>query len=164
MTEEGTFLNVENLLKDTTAALLGGDSSMVPDEAFVVLFNEIARLTANTVGVAKIATGSYAGTDKYGQSNPNSLTFDFAPKVIAIVGYIQSSASFVDLFSGNAGEAWIIHTGLLTTSYVQGAGFGKDSYAKKSSDGKTVYWYGTSAANQYNYAMYGTVYHWIAIG
>lgn len=32
----------------------------------------------------KIATGSYVGTGKYGSSNPNSLTFEFEPKVVII--------------------------------------------------------------------------------
>ena len=33
---------------------------------------------------AKIATGSYTGTGTYGSSNPNSLTFDFDPKLVFI--------------------------------------------------------------------------------
>lgn len=33
---------------------------------------------------AKIATGSYTGTGTYGASNPNSLTFDFDPKLVFI--------------------------------------------------------------------------------
>ena len=35
-------------------------------------------------GMAKIETGSYVGTGTYGSSNPNSLTFEFAPKVVFI--------------------------------------------------------------------------------
>lgn len=35
-------------------------------------------------GLAKIATGSYVGTGTYGSANPNSLTFDFVPKLIMI--------------------------------------------------------------------------------
>lgn len=31
------------------------------------------------------AVGSYTGTGTYGSSNPNSLTFDFVPKVVFIV-------------------------------------------------------------------------------
>lgn len=33
---------------------------------------------------ARIATGSYTGTGKYGASNPNSLTFDFEPKWVLV--------------------------------------------------------------------------------
>ncbi len=33
---------------------------------------------------ARIVTGSYTGTGKYGASNPNSLTFDFEPKWVLV--------------------------------------------------------------------------------
>ena len=32
----------------------------------------------------KIAAGSYVGTGTYGSSNPNSLTFDFVPKIVML--------------------------------------------------------------------------------
>ena len=35
-------------------------------------------------GTTNIATGSYVGTGKYGKNNPNSLVFDFEPKVVYI--------------------------------------------------------------------------------
>lgn len=38
----------------------------------------------------QIATGSYVGTGKYGSSNPNSLTFEFEPKILIIPTYISS--------------------------------------------------------------------------
>ena len=31
--------------------------------------------------------GSYAGTGQYGPENPNTLTFDFAPRVVILFGY-----------------------------------------------------------------------------
>ena len=37
-----------------------------------------------THGVAKIATGSYTGTNMAGTKNRNTLTFDFAPKLVLI--------------------------------------------------------------------------------
>lgn len=40
-TQEGTPLNKANLLKDATAALLGGNESMVPDEAFKALCDKL---------------------------------------------------------------------------------------------------------------------------
>lgn len=76
VTEEGTFLNVENLLKDTTAALLGGDANMVPDEAFVAL------KTLGDIGAsaAQIKAGTYAGT---GSASFN-LNLGGTPKFLAI--------------------------------------------------------------------------------
>lgn len=40
-TQEGTALNKENLLKDATAALLGGDENMVPNDAFLALHDRL---------------------------------------------------------------------------------------------------------------------------
>lgn len=39
----------------------------------------------NAVTAPKIATGSYIGTGTYGSSNPNSLTFDFEPKILFVL-------------------------------------------------------------------------------
>ena len=41
-----------------------------------------AKIDAALAAGAKIATGSYTGTGEYGSSHPNTLTFDFEPKVI----------------------------------------------------------------------------------
>ena len=41
-------------------------------------------LIADLLGGAKIETGSYTGTGTYGNSNPNSLTFGFEPKIVFI--------------------------------------------------------------------------------
>lgn len=80
VTEEGTFLNVKNLLKDTTAALLGGDATMVPDEALVALKGFIDAITPFGLGAAAIEFGSYAGTG----SRTNARTFSFAPQIVII--------------------------------------------------------------------------------
>ena len=42
----------------------------------------------------KFAKGSYKGTNKSGASNPNTLTFDFAPQVV-IIAYANNVAIFV---------------------------------------------------------------------
>ena len=38
----------------------------------------------NAVTAPKIETGSYVGTGTYGQANPNTLTFGFAPKLVIV--------------------------------------------------------------------------------
>lgn len=91
--EEGTFLNVKNLLKDTTAALLGGDSSMVPDEALVALKNLIDGITPSGIGAARVEVGSYTGTGTYGPSFSRTLNFNFTPKVIFIAADTEQSGS-----------------------------------------------------------------------
>lgn len=45
----------------------------------------LAELWAQTRAAdVKIATGSYIGTGTIGPSNPNSLTFDFAPRMLVL--------------------------------------------------------------------------------
>ena len=41
-------------------------------------------ITSALSGVARIETGSYVGTGTYGSDHPNSLTFDFVPKIVMI--------------------------------------------------------------------------------
>ena len=81
-TQEGTPLNKANLLKDTTAALLGGNNSMVPDEALVALFQKITKLTASDIGAAKIATCTYTGT---GTGTSKKITFSGKPQIVFII-------------------------------------------------------------------------------
>ena len=114
----------------------------------------------------KIATGSYVGTGKYGISNPNSLTFEFPPKLLFITQYNGDGnfygANFID---GNPMDCSI-----LTTSYTAGLGFsnvsssdGLSGYAKKTEDGKTITWYHSrNATSQANYAQ--NTYYYFAIG
>lgn len=161
VTEEGTFLNVENLLKDTTAALLGGDSSMVPDEALVALKRLIDGVTPEQIGAAQIAQGSYTGSNTYGSSSPNSLTFDFEPKYVHICAAKEASANshnqavFADIFVGIGGVRF-------TNSY-------SDSYGDTVGaltvivSGNTVSWYSTeNAVRQCNAS--GVQYYYVAFG
>ena len=112
---------------------------------------------ATAMGATKIATGSYAGTDTYGSSSPNSLTFSFVPKLVIIF-----SPGFIGIFP--------IH-GLTSTyaaaAFVYGSSngnmtLGDANYAKIS--GNTLLWYttGSEALRQFN-SKYLT-YSWVAIG
>ena len=49
---------------------------------------------AQALGFPKIAIGSYVGTGTYGSSNPNTLTFDFEPKIVFLS--VDSSSSAFD--------------------------------------------------------------------
>lgn len=113
----------------------------------------------------KIATGSYVGTGKYGSSNPNSLTFEFAPKLLFITQQ-QGNGDFwgIDSIDGNPMDCTV-----LTTSYVSGLGFATTTesdlfsgYAKKSEDGRTITWYHRdNVSSQLNSAGY--TYYYFAI-
>lgn len=84
-TEVGTPPTKANLLKDTTAALLGGGADMVPDDALVALKVLIDAVSSNANKRAEIETISYTGTGTYGASNPTKINFSQKPKTFIIV-------------------------------------------------------------------------------
>jgi hypothetical protein len=157
-TEAGTPLNTATLLTAATAQSIFGDSNdHTVNEALLHLTN----------GKARIETGSYVGTGTSDESGASSITFSFAPKVVQLLCYKNgsiyywpgiSSVTSVPLFE-------------LDTTYKRNLGFYNSSQtamntnvrAKKSADGKTLYWYTTdSAGAQCN--TEGYIYYWIAIG
>lgn len=83
-TQEGTPLNKATLLKDVTASILDLPNTAVPDDAFAKIKDLIDIATNSANSKAQITTGSYVGTGTYGANNPNSLTFNFAPKIVLI--------------------------------------------------------------------------------
>ena len=122
-------------------------------------------------GRARIEVGSYVGTGTYGKSNPNSLTFGFAPKIVKLLFRTRTNVGRGDLkYEDLTGEGFsksqnFMVADRLIAEYAQGEGFGYNhysSYGKKSPDGKTFYWYSTDAAYQCNSSGY--VYYYIAIG
>ena len=99
----------------------------------------------------KIVTGSYTGTDTYGESNPNSLTFDFAPQVI----YVQSKNSGNGFILPSAEAGGVFYPINDCTMYTLSV----------SVSGTTVSWYlinASLARGQLNVS--GVKYTYIAIG
>ena len=124
---------------------------------------EDAEIVANGV---KIEFGSYTGTGTYGQSNPNSLTFSFAPKYVWITGGFVNAPYWTprSLYANSASS--LIYVPSMPTSYSierYTLGTVSNGYGKRSADGKTIYWYHiNNADNQLNYS--GGTYHYMAIG
>lgn len=100
---------------------------------------------------AKTEIKTYTGNGKSGSSNPCSVTFSsIVPKIIMVIGWKQNNGHQVNMQSGGYRyNVPMILCDELTTSYSGSVGFMYcDSastqparYAKKSSDGKTIYWY-----------------------
>lgn len=110
---------------------------------------------------ARVQVVSYVGTGTYGESNPNSLTFDFVAKFIMELG--SSSGKEGIYFPGEGGVATIPN--FLDNDYRSRCGFGDLAYSwcKKSTDGKTITWYSTrDQYKQENSA--GVTYYYVAIG
>lgn len=119
---------------------------------------------------ARVQVVSYVGTGTYGKNNPCSLTFDFAPKVVRLLGGISSGGNFtvcvIYPMNTNYGiHSAILFTKALTTTYKARLGFSENnytaSYCKISQDGKTVTWY-NNGDDQINTAGY--TYYFLALG
>ena len=99
---------------------------------------------------------SYVGTGTYGESNPCSITFEFVPDVVWEAKIpITRTSGFAHMLSSD-----------LTEVYQKSHGFGSiqigDLYGKKSSDGKTFYWYHNIAPDAQNNTS-GYTYYYIGI-
>lgn len=117
---------------------------------------------------ARVQVVSYVGTGTYGESNPNSLTFNFAPKIVKFLFQVEvgiGNHSKIENFQQD-GEQYYMVSDRLTTEFAQGEGFGYNSYAvrgKKSADGKTFAWY-TDIGSQAQGNQKGMKYYFVAIG
>ena len=120
---------------------------------------------ASALGFSRIQTGSYVGTGTYGSDNPCSLTFDFIPKFIIFTNIKTDNGNQLSTLD-NTTAYIMLSTQILTTAYVEGAGFGykgnRRPYGAKSEDGKTIYWWNQTAAGQFNAQNY--TYYWVAFG
>lgn len=151
-TQQGTPLNKASLLSDATAISLGLGTDATVADALAKLLSNI-----NTVDgeAARIETGSYVGTGTYGESNPNTLTLDFAPQHFVFLGYLDANGTLYISHYGR-GQEYIpmeaipadtyrhIHAGAYNAAY--------NMYMKKSSDGRTITWYAPKGSydNGYN--------------
>ena len=92
-------------------------------------------------GGVRFSSGSYVGTGTFGEDNPNSLTFDFVPKIVMVFQAPTSgSTGNIQVISGEY-PFFVQNMDLLTTEFVAGRGFGSGTRStfprgKKSSDGK----------------------------
>ena len=113
----------------------------------------ITDVNGNPLGV-RIATGSYVGTGTYGESNPNSLTFDFEPKFVLIFWAENGSPNNAMAFLSADGGC----------SYNPAGSNGQYYYASiitVNITGNTITWYASSLQIQMN----GSVkYQYFAIG
>lgn len=137
-------------------------------------YNVLHTGNLSDLRVARIAIGSYVGTGTHGANNPNSLTFDFVPKAVFMIGTKNSDGVHKAYMFGydTGGNGLSQHTAmyydLLTTNYVVDVGFGmpyggsSKQYGKRSDDGKTFSWYADySSSYQLNDA--GTTYYYMAL-
>lgn len=114
-------------------------------------------------------------------SSPHSLTFDFAPTYIILLLRYKSNSYTTTYYvgsaptSGSGNSAANIYMPDVTTEYSPNTfrwmiGYASSNsgspinYCKKSSDGKTLYWYGNNDNDKSSLLCYpGDIYHWLGI-
>ena len=167
----------------TDAQAVGVDSSNIKFDKYQPVTGH-AAIPANTTITylgrlgekTQMAHVYYIGTGtETSESNPLSLTFPFPPKIVLYVGRYEAGKTtnsstnqyFYPTSSSYTRESCHILMDVLTSSYKNNLGFGyySSSYplAKKSNDGKTVYWYAISTNDNPGNDS-GVRYDYIAIG
>lgn len=145
-----------------------------PADGWVENVKYVSAPKSQLSSVGKCATGSYVGTGLYGASSPNALEFTFVPKTVEILGYsyeyegktrfklaYQNSYSYPLLIGERLGTEYAEGTGFYDGAGLSGV-YSNLGYAKKSADGKTVYWYTNDAGTQFNQSGY--TYYYRALG
>lgn len=118
---------------------------------------------------AKIATGSYTGTGKYGSSNPCSLTFDFVPKAFIV---FQSETRTAGEYMYPGFQIWVAGSPWMFGFYWDEMPTAPTNYSSNSvhyfivssmsAADKTLTYYNNVAYTQFNNS--GMTYRYIAIG
>ena len=111
-------------------------------------FNEIQNLFTSTD--LYLYTGVYVGTGKTGTDNAVSLTFPFEPIVLFMPQILEQTLYAQALLTS------------ITTENYSNSPWLNSLKIKKSTDGKTFFWYASEASYQYNIS--GRTYHYLAIG
>lgn len=168
-TQQGDPLNKNTLLKDATAALFGMGADAVPDDVFAAIKSVLNAHESSILSGPKIATGSYVGTGKCGESNPNSLTFSFTPQIIIIYRTERQTPTSTSSSVARLGY-WGAHFAILTrgTTWMAATSGSHDSAATRLTWRENgVSWYNEYAYSggeltQWNYS--NIKYNYIAIG
>lgn len=161
------------LTETLSKAILVTPQNLTEEQKAQVRANIGVSADGGSSGGSNVASGSYDGTGAYGYSNDNRLTLPFAPKLIMFTGTKVEELEWDERdeeyrpigytyrHGPNSANTLMINCDMLTTEYTYNSA--TSTYLKKSSDGKTIYWYClTSASGQLNSG--DTVYYWFAIG
>ena len=150
-TEVGTPPTKANLLKDSTAALLGGNADMVPDDALVALKNLIDNLSPESLGAAQVEAGTYVG------ANADSKTIALAgrPQILFV-----AQASYSPLLQSSYGITAFRH--ITQFSHSEANNY---TYFDFGENSVTITGKGTSTSQNYQNAMNtsGKTYYYYAI-
>ena len=129
-------------------------------------YENIGQPLSNMPKYGKVVFGTYTGTGTVGKDNPNTLSFDFAPKILMIGpinGGVDFSTTSSDAYYGNSG-IWFEGVNYIYLRAISPS----QHYTYKCffrAVGNTINWYSDSSEypdTQMNES--GTTYAYIAIG
>lgn len=153
MTQYG--IKEDSVISETAEYVQSSDRSAYPDsgEQDGYEYQYLGVPFENAVGAPKIETGSYVGTGTYGESNQNTLTFEFEPKLVIVYSlnsFLPKDGYWINGFIYGSGMTQIKISSASSVVY-------------PSTSENTLSWYSeNSAASQVN--TNGTIYNYIAIG
>lgn len=104
---------------------------------------------------ARVQVVSYVGTGTNSSETPNSLVFDFAPKIVFILGWINTNSNFCQGILSP-----LLDYGFCMTSGY--SGYGDSAYLTVKSSGNKITWTGKDPYYQLNES--GAKYYAVAIG
>ena len=107
---------------------------------------------------ARVQVLSYVGTGTYGEKNPNSLTFDFVPKVVMLFAEKGSNSNYSPSPSDGGWNDMFIWLAGMHGTKIQAS----DVYF--TLDQKKLSWYAYSSGAYYQCNNSGSTYIAIAIG
>lgn len=152
-TEAGTPPTKVNLLKDSTAAMFGRGSDMVPDEAFALLKTLHDDLALDVSARPKgIAIGSYVGNGNYGSGSPTVLSFNFPPQLV-VVGIKDSTEYYI--FFRNASGGFTNSDATVTWGDSSVSWYAADAESQLNQGAYVQPGQGSVPANTYLYIAFG---------
>lgn len=125
--------------------------------------NSLVSSIITHIGAAKIQTGTYTGTGSGGYNNKNSLTFNFAPKILCI------SSGIATTDNDEHGHHAILYPdiqGGMIWWYARTSGISAQYLMNVSISGNTVYWYNAIADEYPRYQLnsLNAKYYYVALG
>lgn len=163
----GDKLGKSTLLTDALCTALSLPTTATPTQAMDKLRQLVNTAQQGVDNGVKMQIVSYVGTGTYGINNPCSITFSFAPAVVLWIASQYMNSAFNPNFFTTSNWSALIISSLLGSGYTKYLGFcdmsnQNNSYARKSPEGKTIYWYNyRSEGSQIN--SMDTTYYFLAI-
>ena len=97
ISQQGTPLNKDTLLKDATAALFGLDPTAVPNDMFVKIKEALNNANTEIDGKSSLVIGTYTGANQLSSTSSwRTINLGFRPKAVFLATSGQNSGLVLD--------------------------------------------------------------------